>query len=69
MLLDDGLNHVALITMYLGLIGFLACAFLFVYRGFDRKGRYRFRQGLGYMLASCVFVVVYVAGLVFLGRV
>lgn len=69
MLLDDGLNHLSLVVMYIGLAGFLTSAFLFIYKGFDRKGRYKFKQGLTWMLMSCFFVVVYVTGLTFLGRV
>ncbi len=69
MLLDDGLNHLSLVVMYVGLLGWLTCGFLFVYKSFDRKGRYSSKKGLPLMAATCFFVVVWVAGLVFLGVV
>ena len=69
MLLDDGLNHVSLVVMYIGLFGWLTTGFLFIYKGFDRKGRFNFKQGAVWMALTCFFVAVYVGGLTYLGAV
>ncbi len=66
MLLDDVLNHVSLVVMYIGLVGWLISGFLFVYKGFDRKGRFHFKKGAAFMALTCFFVVVWVAGLTYL---
>ncbi len=64
----DYLNHTALVVMYIGLFGWLAAAGMFIYRGFRKNGRVRFRKALTWFAVLFVMLVVWIAGLVFLGH-
>ncbi|HOO55298.1 MAG TPA: hypothetical protein PLN69_00620 [bacterium] len=63
----DQLNHVALAVMYIGLIGWLASAGMFIYRGFRADGRPRFKKALVWFIAIFIMLGVWITGLLFLG--
>jgi hypothetical protein len=66
-LAPDHLNPIALWVMYVGLFVWIAAAGLFVYKGFNRRGRLKLRKALPYYLSIFLGIAVFVTGLVFLG--
>lgn len=64
---DDHLNDIALFIMYIGLFGWLMSTVMFVYRGFASDGRFRFNRAIGWFISIFVGIVVWIAGMVFLG--
>lgn len=64
---NDHLNDIALIVMYIGLFGWILSAAMFVFRGFARDGRFRFRRAIGWFISIFVGILVWIAGMVFLG--
>lgn len=64
---NDHLNHIALAIMYLGFFGWLGCSGMFIYRGFRRDGRVRFKNAAFWMAMIFVSIAFFITGLVFLG--
>ncbi|MEW6203034.1 MAG: hypothetical protein AB1546_13740 [bacterium] len=64
---DDHLNDIALIVMYLGLFGWIVSAVMFILRGFTPDGRIRFRRALVWFVSIFACLIVWIAGMIFLG--
>ena len=64
---NDHLNHAALAIMYLGFFGWLLSGGMFIYRGFRRDGRVRFRHAAFWTAMIFVSIGCFIAGLIFLG--
>ena len=64
---NDHLNKIALVIMYLGFFGWMASAGMFIYRGFRRDGRVRFKNAAFWMGMIFAGVALFITGLVFLG--
>lgn len=64
---DDHLNHIAMAVMYAGLFTWIFAVAMFIYRGFARDGRFRFRKAIGWFVTIFAGIAVWIAGMMFLG--
>lgn len=61
-----GLSVFGLVVMYSGFFGFIGCALLFIFKGFQEDGKPLIRSAVLYFFLTLFFFSVWIAGLMLL---